>query len=287
MLVLTALAIAADVGVSAYLASYYVFPPRRPLVDPRSALPFPYEAVTFPALDGSRLEGWWVPCAGAATVVVLLHGAGNNRDSMVPEARLLRAHGYAVLLYDARGQGTSERRPVSWGAHETGDLLGALDYLRGRGFHAFGCIGASQGAATIALAAPQLRDVRWAVLEGSYSTMRQAFDRQTRAIFHLPGWFAGIFVVPFIEWRAGFSVDATNPRATAEHFACPVLVMSGANDRRVYPDDARDLFAHLPTPKAFWLVPNAGHGKLYQAAGPEYERSLLGFIAASEAANRR
>jgi len=276
------LVIAADAGLSAYLTGYYIFPTRRALGDPTRDLHFRYEAVSFPATDGTKLEGWFVPSPDAKTAVVLLHGADHDRSSMLARAQLLRTHGYAVLLYDARGQGASERRPVTWGWFESRDLLGALDFLRSRGFHNFGCIGSSQGAATIALAAPLLKEVRWAVLECSYSTMRQGFDRQSQAIFNLPGWLSGVFLVPFIEWRAGISFDAVNPREAAEHFACPVLVMNGANDRRVLPEDARDLFSHIPEPKTFWLVPHAGHGNLYKDASVEYERHLLAFISSSE-----
>jgi alpha-beta hydrolase superfamily lysophospholipase len=51
---------------------------------------------------------------------------------MIARARLLRAHGFAVLLYDARGHGESDRSRVSFGLHETRDLLGALAYMRSR-----------------------------------------------------------------------------------------------------------------------------------------------------------
>src|SRR5258708_4984987 len=71
--------------------------------------PFPMEAVRFPAADdGLTIAGWFVPCPDAKRVAVLLHGAKRNRLELVARARILRAHGYAVLLYDARGCGESE-----------------------------------------------------------------------------------------------------------------------------------------------------------------------------------
>ena len=45
---------------------------------------------------------------------------------VIPQ-RQMRTHGYAVSIYDSRGQGTSEARPVTWGWFESRDLLGAMN----------------------------------------------------------------------------------------------------------------------------------------------------------------
>ena len=62
-----------------------------------------------------------------------------------------------------------------------------IDWLRTRGFHQFGCIGESQGGATIALAAAELHEVKWVVLESVYPTLHNAVDRRFR---ELPGHLA-------------------------------------------------------------------------------------------------
>ncbi|MEO6874413.1 MAG: alpha/beta fold hydrolase [Opitutaceae bacterium] len=237
--------------------------------------------MTFSAQDGVRLAGWFVPCEKAKCAVVLLHGHGSQRTQMLARARLLHDHGYAVLLYDARGHGESEGRKVSLGWFETRDLLGAMDWLRTRGFAEFGCIGASQGGSTIALAAPQLKDVRWVVLESVFPTLENAIDRRFRHVLGLPGWLAGLLMVPIAEWRLGVAIGDIAPANHIAQLACPVLIVSGEKDVYTEPIDAQKLFAAAHEPKSFWLVPGAGHVDLYGFAKHDYEQHLLSFIAAA------
>jgi len=265
--------------LSAFFAHRFTTPPRRAHGDRPERFLSAYESVRFSARDGVSLSGWFVPCAGAKQAVVLLHGYGSTRTQMLARAKLLHDHGYAVLLYDARGQGLSTDALVSFGWFETRDLLGALDFLRTRGFSNFGLLGASQGGATIALAAAELRDVHWVVLESVYPTLRNALDRRFRQTLGLPGWLASSLLTPFAEWRLGVSTADISPRNAIAQLPCPLLVMAGENDVHTLPADAREVFDRAHEPKSFWLVPGAAHIDLYGFAKEDYERHLLAFIA--------
>jgi pimeloyl-ACP methyl ester carboxylesterase len=266
-------------GWSAYVAYDLTTPPRRPVGPVPPDFPFPVESVRFPAQDGVPLAGWYLPCPEATHAVVLLHGSRRNRLTMVPHARLLRAHGYAVLLYDARGHGESGDAPCSFGWHETKDLLGAMDYLRGRGFKEFGLLGLSQGGITIALAADRLRNLAWVVLECTPADARDVFDHDTRRSFGVPGWLANVLVFPFIEWRLGVRLRDYAPRDAVTNLHCPIFIIAGGADARVFPEEARQVFEQANEPKAFWLIPGAPHTNfsLYPTKG-EYEKRLLAFI---------
>ena len=238
-----------------------------------------YENVSFRARDGTKLAGWFVPCVNAKRAAVLLHGNGLRRTQMLARARLLHDNGYAVLLYDARGHGESEDKHVSYGWFETSDLLGALDWLHNQGFIEFGCLGASQGGATIVLAAAQLKDVRWVVLESVYPMLQLAVDRRFRHSAGAPGWLAGRLLTPLAEWWTGTSFDKISPVEHIAELNCPVLIMGGDQDNYVQPSDTQELFARAREPKSFWLVPGAAHVDLYGFAKQDYERHLLSFIA--------
>lgn len=269
------------VAVSAFFAWRFTTPPRRAFgAEPETYLA-KYGTVRFPARDGVMLEGWFVPRPETKKAVILLHGYGSTRTQMLARARLFHAQGYAVLLYDARGHGRSDGNVVGFGFFETRDLLGALDWMRSHGFTEFGCLGASQGGATIALAAAELRDVRWAVLESVYPTLANAVDRRFRRTVFLPGWLAGSAMIPIAEWRLGVSASVVSPRDAIAGLRCPVLVVAGELDTHTLPDDARELFKHAPEPKTWWLVPGAAHIDLYGFAKQDYERRLLDFIASA------
>ncbi len=270
--------LAAFILVSVFFAWWFTGPQRRALKPIPADFGYTVESVKFKSTDGIELSGWFVPCAGAKQGVVLLHGNGSTRSQMIARAHLLRNEGYAVLLYDARGHGESDGRLVSVGWYETNDLLGALAFLRSKGCVKIGCIGASQGGATIALAAARLHDVNWVVLEAVYPDIRTALDRRFRHTVLLPGSVAGLLMTPLAGWRLGVPVDDIAPIKTIAQLPCPVLIMGGERDRHNLSADTLALFAAAREPKELWLVPNAAHVDLYGAAGKAYEEHLLAFV---------
>jgi fermentation-respiration switch protein FrsA (DUF1100 family) len=278
LLALTGLAGLGFAGVSAYFAFQFTKPARRAIGDFTAYLPASTETVQFAATDGVQLAGWFVPQPGAKRAVVLLHGYGSSRKQMLARAKFFHDAGYAVFLYDARGQGTSSGDHVSIGLLETRDLQGALAFLRGRGLREFGLLGESQGGATIAIAAPELRDIKWVVLESSYPTLRDAIDRRYRGTFGIPGWLGGLLMVPFAEWRLGIDVDDVSPIAHIGEFQCPVFILHGDRDQKTLVAAAHALFARAHEPKSLWIVPGAAHVDLYGYAKGEYEQRLRQFI---------
>lgn len=198
---------------------------------------------------------------------------------MLARAKFFHARGFAVLLYDARGHGLSAGNHVSFGWYETRDLLGALDWLRARGFSTLGCDGVSQGGATIALAAADLHGVRWAVLESTYPTLTDGIDCRFRRKVHVPGWLAACLMVPVAEARLGVDIHAISPRDRIAQLPCPVLIMSGESDEHTPLAHAREVFDRAPAPKYWWSVPDAAHTDLYGFAPAVYEQRLDAFLA--------
>lgn len=58
--------------------------------------------------DGSHLQGWFArPARANGDAVILLHGVGDNRESMMGFAELFLSNGFAVLVPDSRAEGES------------------------------------------------------------------------------------------------------------------------------------------------------------------------------------
>ena len=128
------------------LAIDYLAKPRE-VIDAR-ALQLPHRDITFPAADGVRLSGWYVPGTNGAAIV-LVHGGGGDREGTIRHARLLAAAGYGVLLYDARGRGESEGHENAFGWRWDRDVRGAVDYLEAAGVRRIGLLGLSTGAEAV------------------------------------------------------------------------------------------------------------------------------------------
>lgn len=65
----------------------------------------------FRTVDGITLTADCYQHDAARAVVLLLHGGGQNRHAWATTARRLRARGYTVVTYDARGHGDSDWDP--------------------------------------------------------------------------------------------------------------------------------------------------------------------------------
>ncbi|MFC5263172.1 alpha/beta hydrolase [Kribbella qitaiheensis] len=86
----------------------------------------PFSEVRFATADGIILAGWYIPSRNRAAVV-LLHGAGSTRSSVLEHAVVLARHEYGVLLFDARGHGRSGGRAMDFGWR--GTLQEGLEWL--------------------------------------------------------------------------------------------------------------------------------------------------------------
>jgi pimeloyl-ACP methyl ester carboxylesterase len=163
-------------------------PPRRRLWATPKDAGLAYEDVEFPARDGLRLSGWFVPAAdgesAAKATIALVHGWPWNRlgeaadnfltnvSGGLPVDLLRLAHalheaGFNVLMFDLRNHGQSaDGGAVTFGLQESNDVLGALDYLASRpdvDEARIGTVGFSMGANAILFALPHAERMRAAI----------------------------------------------------------------------------------------------------------------------------
>ncbi len=237
------------------------------------------EEVTFSATDGVRLKGWFLPRDGSTSAVVLLHGVRGNRDAMLARAFWLHELGYNVLLYDARGCGESAPVMLSFGCHETRDLLGSLRWLETRGMTKAACIGCSQGAATVLLASGDLPpSVRAVVAEASYATLRNTVDDHFRSHAGLPGGYFGALAVPIAEWKLGVNMDDVSPLREISKLQVPVYLIGGTSDVLAPPAGIQELYAAAPCKKTLWLIQGAGHNDFFSYAEDPYKQRIGNFL---------
>src|ERR1700751_3079718 len=107
--------------------------------------------VSITAPDAAILRAWLVrPPQSNGDAVLLLHGLGDNRLGMTGYAQLLLAHGFTVLLPDARAHGISGGTVATYGLIERRDIRQWADLLRTEvGGHCVYGMGESMGAAQL------------------------------------------------------------------------------------------------------------------------------------------
>ncbi len=191
-------------GIAAFFAKRMIRPPRQPLWLSPDTIGLPFENVNFPAQDGVRLSGWFIPAADASrreqATIVLVHGWPWNRlgesaadlvstlshaepVDLMRLALALHQQDYHVLMFDLRNHGESaERTPVMFGLQEARDLLGALAYLTGRddvNADKIGVVGFSMGANTLLYTLPYTDQIKAgiAVQPTTPSVFAEGFSR--------------------------------------------------------------------------------------------------------------
>ena len=130
---------------------------RSPILHWPSEQGLDYQDITFPALDGVPLEGWFIPAAGSDKLIIANHPMGFSRSgipahlepwksiwsssgndfevNLLPDYKILHDAGYNVLAYDLRNFGLSGAANggiSASGIFEARDVAGSLAYARSR-----------------------------------------------------------------------------------------------------------------------------------------------------------
>jgi uncharacterized protein len=275
---LTGIAAAAYAQAAWSMAGRLIAPVNSKVAWPAGS-PFSPEDVSFKATDGISLKGWFLADPKPSAAVVLLHGVGATRAQMLPRALWLHSLGYSVLLYDARGCGESAPVNRSFGYFETRDLLGGIGWMQSRGIMRIGCIGFSQGAATVLLASASLPlGVRAVVAEAPYATLRESVENhfhgsdQPALTWLLP------LAIPMAEWQLGFKMDDVSPLKEIRSLKTPAFLIAGSEDRIAPAAGIQKLYQAASVEKSFWLVKGTGHGDFFSDASAEYQKRLGDFL---------
>ena len=283
-----------------YLADGTLHPTRRSLTDEESAafkstvraMRVELQDVSITTPDQVILRGWLLrPKAGNGNAAIVLHGLADNRLGMAGYAELLLAHGYTVLLPDARAHGDSGGELTTYGLLEREDIHGWVDFLwsatQPRCIYG---MGESMGAAEL-LQSLQVETRFCAVVaESPFSTFSEiAYDRMGQP-FHMGPWVGRVLLRPMVEiaflrvrWKYGLDLQRVSPEDAVARSHIPVLLIHGQVDGNIPVRHSRSIHAVAPQ-SVLWEVPDADHCGAMAAAPREFETRVVGWFGAALAA---
>ena len=254
------------------LSLSYGFTHAARLKTPQGNLGAPYQPVSFQSRDGLRLDGWFVRPKNGATVIVYPGKKGTQRH-----ARMLVRHGYGVLVFDRRGEGTSEGDPnaLGWGFDD--DLLGALAYLRGRDDvdpSRIGGLGLSVGGEALLQTAAETKALGAVVSEGAgYRSVREnALRMSLRKVPEVA--FTGVMTAG----TAVFSnrLPPPNIKTLVGRIESTPVFFIYAKKGAGGEDNNPEYYETTPGPKQIWKI-DTSHTHGLSARPKEYERRVVGF----------
>jgi dipeptidyl aminopeptidase/acylaminoacyl peptidase len=244
--------------------------------------------VSITAADGAALKGWYIhPRTYSGNAVILLHGITDNREGVAGYGRLLLAHGYAVLLPDARHHGESGGELATYGVKESDDIHRWVSWMYAHDppqcIYGFG---ESYGAALMLQSLAVENRFCAVAVESPFSTAREMSYERVSGPLHLGPWFgrsagrpAIWSAVVYARLRYGIDLLQPSPLAAVANSIVPVLLIHGNEDHNISSYHSKLIAQAAPEHVELWLVPHAGHTMAWAAAHREFETRLLGWFA--------
>jgi pimeloyl-ACP methyl ester carboxylesterase len=300
LVTLAALPVLAAVAMGLYFARLMVNPPRAEQMRTPYEEGWAYDNVYFEATDGVPISSWFIPAPGDGPrpAVAIVHGWTWNRlgttatdilgrlsgaapvDLFAP-ARALREAGYHVLMFDMRNHGRSGAGPtVTFGHDEADDLLGAVQYLKGRedvDAERIGALGYSMGANTVMFACARSQEIKAAIAVQPVRPHVFA-SRMARSILGPLGGIA-LNVARRMYYRSGGPLLETVDPAIVADLVHPtaILYIQGDGDPWGDVDSVRRFYELGQEPQELKIVPSVHRfdGYHYLQGHPDV---MLGFF---------
>jgi uncharacterized protein len=236
--------------------------------------------------DEVTLRGWILrPARTNGNAVLLPHGLADNRLGMGGYAQMLVAHGFTVLLADARAHGVSGGSLATYGLLERNDIRQWVEFVSARIHpHCVFGMGESMGAAQLLQSLEAGAEFCAVIAESPFANFREiAYDRMGQP-FHLGPRVGRTILRPLVEiaflrarWKYKLNMEEVSPEEAVMHSRVPVLLVHGEIDRNI--PVRHSLAIHAVAPQTvLWEVPGADHCGAIAAAPEEFQKRVLGWF---------
>lgn len=299
LLGLLALLLLAYVGLAYYFSSIVIHPPRRDnaeirgLMQMRAGIDINNYQQQMPGgevfrvqsrADKVNLEGTYFGQDTSRCAVIISHGYGSTRISMMKYAPLFYHCGCDVVLYDHRAHGESDGEYGTGGVLEAEDLHSITQWTQektGLSRQQIGWMGESWGGSTVLQAGALGEDVAFIIAESSFQNWESAvFERAQRLYGHWIGYMKPA-VLAFAGWRTGIDAWSSSPLLKAPAITEPTLILHSRSDAETASEQSVNIAAALPaaTSQFHHLDWGASHGNNIFTDPEAYRALLLDFIA--------
>jgi len=183
------------------------------------------EFETISIQSNKKIECWLIKADSARGTVILFHGYGGEKSSMLDKADEFLNLGYNTLLVDFMGAGGSEGNQTTIGFKEAEEVKSCYDYLLSTGEKNIYLFGTSLAAAAILKSIHDYSiDPAGIMIECPFGSLYQATSGRFRAL-NVPSFpLAGLLVF----WggvQNGFWGFSFKPVEYAKSVKCPVLLL--------------------------------------------------------------
>ena len=228
--------------------------------------------------SNKEIECWLIKTKNAKGTIILFHGYGGEKSSMIEKSDAFIKLGFSTMLVDFMGSGNSEGNQTTIGYKEAEEVKTSYDYLSQSGEKNIYLFGTSMGAVAImkCINDDKIRP-KGIIIEcpfGSmYETVCARFNKMHAPTFPLAGilvFWGGI--------QNGFWGFSHNPTTYAKSITCPTLLLYGEKDKSVSRKEIDAIFANLKGIKKLNVYKKTGHENYLIKNKTEWNKNVSDFL---------
>ncbi len=206
-----------------------------------------------------EIECWHIKTEQPKGTLILFHGYGGEKSSLLDKSEIFINQGYNTLLVDFMGSGGSEGNQTTIGYQEAEQVKTCFDYLVKEGEKNIYLFGTSMGAVAIMKCINDSKiEPRGIILECPFGTMHQTVCARFNSM-NVPTFPMANLLMFWGGIENGFWAFGHNPIDYAKEIECPTLLLYGAKDVKVSRSEIDEIFANLKGEKELIIYPEAGH----------------------------
>ena len=231
-----------------------------------------------------KIECWHIEFENSAKTdsvygtVIIFHGYGGDKSSMLDKYREFFNLRYNTLLVDFMGSGGSEGNQTTLGYKESEEVKTAYDYIVKKGEKNIYLFGTSMGSVAIMKAINDYNlKPAGIIIECPFGSMYQTVSARFKNM-NVPSFpMAGLLVF----WGGvenGFWAFDHNPANYAKKIKCPTLLLYGEQDKNVSRQEIDVIFSNLKGKKTLKTYKLAGHENYLLKYKDNWKKDVTDFI---------
>jgi alpha-beta hydrolase superfamily lysophospholipase len=236
----------------------------------------PYDSIKI--RSNKILDCWLLNSPNSLGTVILFHGYGGEKSSMLDKAYEFMHMGYSTLLVDFMGAGASEGNETTIGYKEAVEVSDCFNYIKGKGENKIVLFGTSMGAVAIMKAINDYEiHPSEIIIECPFGTMYKTVCSRFH-MMHIPSFPMAGMLMFWGGIQNGFWAFNHNPENYARNIHCPVLLLYGENDIKVSKPEIDTIYSRIPAPKKLVTFPLAGHENYLMKYRKEWTENVSAFL---------